>query len=110
MHSTCELEGVIEHIKEMYVCTCIDVCMNMCGCNVHVHVCTWMCVHALDFELTSACMLDLLENFPRSVSSAIFCMDLLSAFNNAHFKFQGSGSNALEVMIIYLNHFKLKEF
>ena len=56
MHSTCELEGVIEHIKEMYVCTCIDVCMNMCGCNVHVHVCTWMCVHALDFELTSECM------------------------------------------------------
>ena len=50
-----------------------------------------------------------LKNFPRSVSSSIFCMDLLSAFNNARFKFQGSGSNIL-VMIICLNHIKLKEF
>ena len=51
-----------------------------------------------------------LENFPRSVSSSIFCMDLLSAFNNARFKFQGSGSNTLEVMSICLNHIKLKKF
>ena len=51
-----------------------------------------------------------LESFPRSVSSSIFCMDLLSAFNNARFKFQGSGSNTLEVMSICLNHIKLKKF
>ena len=51
-----------------------------------------------------------LKNFPRSVSSSIFCMDLLSAFNNARFKFQGSGSNTLEVMSICLNHIKLKKF
>ena len=50
-----------------------------------------------------------LESFPRSVSSSIFCMDLLSAFNNARFKFQGSGSNTLEVMSICLNHIKLKK-
>ena len=50
-----------------------------------------------------------LENFPRSVSSSIFCMDLLSALNNARFKFQGSGSNTLEVMSICLNHIKLKQ-
>ena len=45
-----------------------------------------------------------LENFPRSASSSIFCMDLLSAFNIARFKFQGSSSNTLEVMSICLNH------
>ena len=51
-----------------------------------------------------------LKSFPRSVSSSIFCMDLLSAFNNARFKFQGTGSNTLEVMSICLNHIKLKKF
>ena len=51
-----------------------------------------------------------LENFPRSVSSSIFCMNLLSAFNNARFKFQGSGSNTLEDMSICLNHIKGKNF
>ena len=51
-----------------------------------------------------------LESFPRSVSSSIFCMGLLSAFNNARFKFQGSGSNTLEVMSICLNYIKLKKF
>ena len=51
-----------------------------------------------------------LENFPWSVSSSIFCMDLLSAFNIARFKFQGSGSNTLEIMNIYLNHIKLNKF
>ena len=49
-----------------------------------------------------------LENFPRSASSSIFCMDLLSAFNIARFKFQGSSSNTLEVMSICLNHISWK--
>ena len=51
-----------------------------------------------------------LENFPRSDSSSIFCLDLLRASNNAHFKFQVSGSYTLEVMSICLNHIKLKKF
>ena len=46
----------------------------------------------------------------RSVSSSIFCMYLLSAFNIARFKFQGSGSNTLEVMSICLNHIEVKKF
>ena len=51
-----------------------------------------------------------LKIFPWSVSSSIFCMDLLNAFNIARFKFQGSGSNTLEVKNICLNHITLKKF
>ena len=66
-------------------------------------------VHSITLNQRGALRLRL-ESFPRSVSSSIFCMDLLSAFNNASFKFQDSGSNTLEVMSICLNHIKLKKF